>query len=196
MELMTTLNPGDALIITDVQNDFLPGGTLPVPHSEEVIAPLNQYIARFTARGLPVFATRDWHAVNHCSFKERGGPWPAHCVQDTPGAAFAPGLQLPATTSIISKADTPDHEAYSSFVGTKLDVLLFGAGIKRLFVGGLTTDYCVLHTVLDALRARYAVVLLHDAIRAVNLRPDDGKSAEAEMIGLGAVPITLKHLAA
>jgi nicotinamidase/pyrazinamidase len=86
---------GDALIVVDLQNDFLPGGALAVPHGEEVIAPLNHYIAAFAARGLPVFATRDWHPLNHCSFKENGGPWPVHCVQNTPGAAFAPGLNLP-----------------------------------------------------------------------------------------------------
>jgi nicotinamidase/pyrazinamidase len=196
MKTTVTPQPGDALLIVDVQNDFLPGGALAVPRGDEVIAPLNQCIAAFTGRGLPVFATRDWHPANHCSFKERGGPWPAHCVQETPGAAFAPGLKLPAGAVIVSKAVSPTHEAYSAFAGTKLDTLLFGAGTKRLFVGGLATDYCVLHTVLDALRARYAVFLLHDAVGAVNLQPRDGPAAEAEMIGLGAVPITLKHLAA
>jgi nicotinamidase/pyrazinamidase len=196
MKTPVTLQSGDALLIIDVQNDFLPGGALAVPRGDEVIGPLNRYIAAFTARGLPVFATRDWHPANHCSFRERGGPWPAHCVQDTPGAAFAPALHLPTAATVISKADTPDHEAYSGFAGTKLDVKLFGAGIKRLFIGGLATDYCVLHTVLDALRARYAVFLLRDAICAVNLRPRDSVNAEAEMIGLGALPITLKNLSA
>lgn len=196
MKTPVTLQSGDALLIVDVQNDFLPGGALAVPHGDEVIAPLNQYIAAFTARGLPVFATRDWHPANHCSFKKYGGPWPVHCVHHTPGAAFAPGLNLPANATIISKADAPGHEAYSGFAGTPLDTRLFGAGVKRLFIGGLATDYCVLHTTLDALRARYTVLLLHDAIRAVNRLPRDGANAEAEMIGLGAVPITVKNLAA
>lgn len=187
---------GDALILVDVQNDFLPGGALAVPHGEEVIAPLNHYIAAFAARGLPVFATRDWHPLNHCSFKENGGPWPVHCLQNTPGAAFAPGLNLPPGTTVISKDDAPEHEDYSGFAGTPLKTRLVAAGIKRLFIGGLATDYCVLQTVLDALRDRYAVFLLQDAIRAVNVLPRDGAEAEAEMIGLGAVPITVKDLAA
>ena len=187
--------PGDALIAVDVQNDFLPGGALAVPRGEEVIAPLNRYIAAFAARGLPVYATRDWHPPNHCSFQPNGGPWPVHCLQNSPGAAFAPALKLPPGTTVISKDDAPEKEDYSGFAATPLQADLVAAGIKRVFIGGLATDYCVLCTVLDALRAGYTVFLLQDAIRAVNVRSHDGPEAEAKMIGLGAIPITLQNLA-
>ena len=93
---------GDALIIIDVQNDFLPGGSLAVPKGEEVVPILNQYLALFQEAALPVFATRDWHPSNHCSFVEQGGPWPPHCVAGTTGAAFVRELLLPAAVPIIS----------------------------------------------------------------------------------------------
>ncbi len=177
---------GDALLIVDVQNDFLPGGALAVPEGDAVIAPLNRMIDRFRARGLPVIATRDWHPANHCSFTSQGGPWPPHCVADTPGAAFAPALRLPDDAVIISKATNPDADAYSGFQGTDLAAKLRELGVGRLFVGGLATDYCVLHTVLDALEAGFDVTLLRDAVRAVNLRPDDGAQAIQRMREAGA----------
>ena len=96
---------GDALIIVDVQNDFLPGGALAVPQGDEVVSVLKRYAALFATLGLPVFATRDWHPRNHCSFRERGGPWPAHCVAGTQGAQFASGLKLPSSApSALSRA--------------------------------------------------------------------------------------------
>ncbi len=188
------LQAGDALLIVDVQNDFLPGGALAVPAGDAVIAPLNRYLAVFAAHGRPVYATRDWHPPDHCSFRQRGGPWPPHCVQHTPGAAFAAGLELPADAIVISKADAPALEAYSGFAGTDLHALLQGAGVGRLFVGGLATDYCVRETVLDALRIGYGVILLRDAIRAVELRAGDGDAAVSGMIAGGAVPLTLQDL--
>src|SRR5574337_1761725 len=192
-----TLDPGDALIVVDVQNDFLPGGSLPVPQGDEVIAVLNRYMAAFARRGLPIFATRDWHPPNHCSFQPYGGPWPPHCVQGTPGAVFPPGLELPTSTVLITlKGTQPEKDAYSAFDGTDLDARLRAQGVTRLFVGGLATDYCVLCTVQDGLKAGYALVLLQDAIRAVNVRPDDGERAEVEMIRRGAIPIRLEMLTA
>jgi len=190
------LHRGDALIVVDVQNDFLPGGSLAVPGGDAVVPVLNRYAATFAAAGLPVYATRDWHPADHCSFKARGGPWPPHCVANSSGAAFAPGLKLPAQTTVISKAATADKDAYSGFEGTDLHARLKRAGVKRVFVGGLATDYCVLNTVRDARRLGYDVLLLTDAIRAVNVRPDDGKRAEDEMRRLGAEPFTLTLLAA
>lgn len=190
------LQPGDVLLVTDIQNDFLPGGSLAVAGGDEVVPLLNRYIDAFVAQGLPVYATRDWHPAGHCSFHAQGGPWPVHCVAGTQGAAFAATLTLPPDTTLISKATSPDQEAYSSFQGTDLDSRLRAAGIRRLFIGGLATDYCVLNTVRDARRLGYAVVLLTDAIRAVDVQPGDGKRAEAEMVGLGAQPITLNGLAA
>ena len=190
------LSQGDALVVVDVQNDFLPGGSLAVPGGDEVVPVLNRYLAAFARRGLPIFATRDWHPPNHCSFQPHGGPWPPHCVQGTPGAAFATALELPTSTVLITlKGTQPEKDAYSGFDGTDLDARLRAQGVGRLFVGGLATDYCVLCTVEDGLKIGYAVVLLQDAIRAVNVRPGDGERAEAEMIRLGAIPIRLEMLA-
>lgn len=188
------ISAGDALIVVDVQNDFLPGGSLAVPQGDAVVPVLNRYLAEFAARDLPIIATRDWHPANHCSFKAQGGPWPPHCVAETHGAQFAAGLKYPSGTLIISKATKSDKDAYSGFEGTDLDASLRARKIKRLFVGGLAIDYCVLNTVRDARRLGYQVYLLTDAIRAVNVKPDDGRKAEAEMLRLGAEPIALSAL--
>lgn len=180
------LQRGDALVVIDVQNDFLPGGALGVRDGDQVVPVLNEYLRRFERQRLPVYATRDWHPPTHCSFRSSGGPWPAHCVAGTAGARFAPQLALPVTARIVSKGTRPDEEAYSGFAGTDLADALRAAGARRLFVGGLATDYCVLHTVKDALALGYAVVLLADAIRAVDVAPGDGDTAIAEMVALGA----------
>ncbi|MGB9093984.1 MAG: isochorismatase family protein [Gallionella sp.] len=188
--------PGDALLIVDVQNDFLPGGSLAVPHGDEVVAVLNRYLKIFAVQNLPVCATRDWHPAQHCSFRAQGGPWPPHCVARTDGAAIAAALQLPPATVIISKATSAKQDAYSGFQGTDLHRKLHAAGIRRLYIGGLATDYCVLNTVRDALQLGYRVLLLADAIRAVDVQPRDGEHARAEMAGLGARPITVEQAAA
>lgn len=188
--LSAALQPGDALVAVDVQNDFLPGGNLGVPRGDEVVPVLNDWIAAFVQLGLPVYATRDWHPPDHCSFRAHGGPWPSHCVAGSAGAQFAPGLRVPSSAVIVSKATAADRDAYSGFGGTELDRLLRDAGVKRLFVGGLATDYCVLNTVRDALQHGYAVMLLADAVRAVDVNPGDGDKALAEMRRLGAVPIS------
>ena len=183
------LRTGDALIAVDIQNDFLPEGRLAIPNGDEIIPAFNLYIEAFQSKGFPIFATRDWHPPDHVSFKEQGGPWPPHCVVDTDGAQFAPDLHLPESTVIISKATRVDQDAYSGFQGTDLDERLRYAGIDRLFIGGLATDYCVLSTVKDAIDLGYKVLLLQDAIRAVNVNPEDEEKAEAEMRSLGAIPI-------
>ena len=185
------LQDGDALIIVDVQNDFLPGGALAVPHGDEVVPVLNHYIDLFLTKGLPIIATRDWHPVNHCSFHAQGGPWPPHCIANGPGAEFAAGLRLPAEFVIISKAAAPNKDAYSGFGDTELEAVLRSHGVRRVFVGGLATDFCVLNTVKDALDNRYQVYVLNDAIRAVNVHPGDGRNAEQEMVAKGAIMITL-----
>jgi nicotinamidase/pyrazinamidase len=188
------LNPqtGDALLIVDVQNDFLPGGTLAVTRGDEVVPVLNRYLQIFTAQNLPVYATRDWHPLQHCSFSAQGGPWPPHCVADTRGAQFAAALQLPPAAVVISKATSVEQDAYSGFEGTDLDNRLRAASITRLYIGGLATDYCVLNTVRDALRLGYKVLLMGDAIRAVDVQTGDGQRAEAEMTKLGAQRVTLQ----
>lgn len=178
--------PGDALIAVDVQKDFLPGGALGVPAGDAVIEPLNRCMEEFMRRGLPVFATRDWHPRDHCSFAAQGGPWPPHCVAGTEGAAFAVGLQLPASAEIVSKAMEQDADAYSGFQGTTLATRLRALGVRRVFVGGLATDYCVRATVLDALAGGFAAVVLVDAVRAVDVHPADGARALEEMAARGA----------
>ncbi len=188
--------PGDALIVVDVQKDFLPGGSLAVPRGDEVVPVLNRYMEIFSSRGLPVFATRDWHPPEHCSFTEQGGPWPSHCVAGSEGAAFAADLHLPADAVIISKATEPERDAYSGFQGTDLAQRLREAGVRRVFVGGLATDYCVLNTVRDALAEGFEVVLLEDAIRAVDVQPGDGEHAVKEMLDAGAVPARIDAIAA
>lgn len=188
--------PGDALVIVDAQIDFLPGGNLAVPAGDEVVPILNGYIAAFQRRHLPVFATRDWHPPDHCSFRSRGGPWPPHCVAHSDGARFAPLLALPCEVTIVSKATEPQKDAYSGFEGTELDGILRAAGVRRLFVSGLATDYCVLNTVRDARRLGYEVWLLTDAIRAVDVQPGDGQRAIAQMRALGAQETTLDRIAA
>ena len=188
-----TPGPDDALLIIDAQNDFLPGGSLAVPQGDDVVPALNRYAAAFRTRHLPIFASRDWHPKNHCSFTEQGGPWPPHCVAETNGAQFASGLNL-SEAVIISKATKPESDAYSAFENTDLDQHLKRAGVKRLFIGGLATDYCVLSSVRDAVRLEYSVVLLEDAIRAVNVQPEDGAKAIEEMLELGCQPATVESV--
>jgi nicotinamidase/pyrazinamidase len=188
------LHPGDALLIVDVQRDFLPGGSLAVPAGDAVIEPLNRYIAEFRQHGFPVIATRDWHPPDHCSFAAQGGIWPSHCVAGTAGATFAETLQLPPLGEVVSKGTDSAREAYSGFEGTELHANLNANRIHRLFIGGLATDYCVLKTVKDALRLGYHVLLLEDAVRAVNIQPHDGAQALQEMRRLGAVAIRFEDL--
>ena len=189
-----SLHVSDALIAVDVQNDFLPGGSLAVAQGDEVVPILNDYIHRFASKGLPVFATRDWHPADHCSFRERGGPWPSHCIAGTKGAEFASGLALPPQAEVISKAAQPDRDAYSGFEGTDLARRLRRSGVQRVFIGGLATDYCVFNTVKDALKEGFVTVLLLDAVRAVDVRPGDGQAAIAQMLGTGAKPGRLESI--
>jgi nicotinamidase/pyrazinamidase len=167
----------DALLVVDLQKDFLPGGALGVAHGDEVLAPLNRALRAFERAARPVYASRDWHPANHCSFKARGGPWPPHCIAGTAGAEFADGLALPPSATIVSKASTPDADAYSAFGGTDLAVQLRRQGVRRVVVGGLATDYCVLNTVLDARAAGFEVLVLTEAVRAVEVKPGDGARA-------------------
>lgn len=185
-----TLGPRDALVIVDVQQDFLSGGSLEVPGSEEIVPALNRHIRKALANRVHVFATRDWHPRGHCSFRERGGRWPAHCVRGTAGAALAPALELPEHAVVFSKGVEPDRDAYSAFDGTNLDGVLRALDVHRLLIGGLATDQCVLQTVRDARSRGYAVLLLDDAIRGVD--PARSAAARREMIALGATPVTLE----
>jgi len=189
------LSDKDALIIVDVQKDFLEQGSLPVPDSNRIIPVINGYVEKFDCYGLPVFATRDWHPLKHCSFLEQGGSWPEHCVQFTEGAAFPHELKLPQDVVVISKASNMEEDAYSGFQGTDLDQQLKGLNVERVFIGGLALDVCVLNTVMDAVINGYTVFVLEDATQAVNVNPDDGDKAVAEMKNAGVKYITLMQLA-
>ena len=188
--------PGDALVIVDVQNDFLPGGVLAVPNGDAVILPLSRCAAAFDRDGLPIFATRDWHPPDHCSFRTQGGPWPAHCVAGTGGAEFPAALALPHDARVISKATGRGSEAYSGFQGTDLAAQMKAVKCMRVFIGGLATDYCVRATALDARRLGIDVFVLRDAVRAVNIRPGDGERALREMITEGVELCLAEELAA
>ena len=181
-----TIGPADALLVVDVQRDFLPGGALGVPKGDEVVEPLNRVIQAFGRARRPIYYSRDWHPPNHCSFKDQGGPWPPHCVAGTAGAGFAPALRFPADAIVISKATMPQKDAYSAFEDTTLAKQLEAAGVRRVFVGGLATDYCVKATVLDAVKLGLNVELLGDAVRAIEVKPGDGQRAIQEMKQSGA----------
>jgi nicotinamidase/pyrazinamidase len=187
------LRHGDALLVIDVQRDFLPGGRLAIATGHQVIEPLNAYIAAFTDRGLPIFMTRDWHPVDHCSFREFGGKWPAHCVQQSPGAEWAEGLRVAAAAHVVSKAIDKNSEAYSGFTGTSLLAMLQALKVDRLFVGGLATDYCVHDTVIAARAHGFDVVILGDAIRGVNAAPGDESRALRDMLEAGATIFESSH---
>src|SRR5262245_48519717 len=180
------IRPGDALIVVDVQRDFLPGGPLGVPCGDEVIAPINRAVNAFERAGLPIFYSRDWHPANHVSFKAQGGPWPRHCVAGTDGASFAPTLRVPPSATIISKATSAEKDAWSAFADTTLALQLRAAGVHRVYVGGLSTDYSVRATVLDAKREGFDVKVLTDAVRAVDVQPGDGQRALQDMQQSGA----------
>ena len=189
---MVRITQSDALIVVDLQVDFCPGGALPVPEGDRIVPTVNEYIEMFKIVGQLVFATRDWHPDNHISFRENGGIWPKHCVQNSEGARFHPDLKLPPDAFIISKGDRPELEAYSGFQGTLLDSLLKERGIRRVFVCGLATDYCVKETVIGALNLGYTTFLLSDAVAGVNVKEGDSERAVDEMMRRGAVKLLLQ----
>jgi len=183
------LTSHDALIVVDPQVDFFPGGALGVAGADEILPALNRAIEAFAERGLLVVVTRDWHPANHCSFVEQGGPWPPHCVRGTSGAELHPGLELPPLFTMVHKAASPERESFSDFEGTGLVDHLRARGVKRIYVGGLALDYCVRATCLDGVDAGFEVVLLTDSTRAVNVHPDDGDRALAELVAVGVRPL-------
>jgi len=189
----------DALLVVDVQNDFCPGGTLAVPEGDKVVPVLNRYIQKFASARLPIFASRDWHPPATKHFKAYGGLWPPHCIQGTKGAEFYPALSLPKEAEIVSKGMNPEKDSYSAFQayagdGTEFSTLLKTRGIKRLFVGGLATDYCVKWSVLDALREGFEAVILEDAVSGVEMKAGDSEEAFREMREAGAKQIRLQQL--
>lgn len=188
--------PKKALIVVDVQNDFCPGGSLAVAHGDEVVAPLNKLIKEFLDRGEPVYKTRDWHPPKARHFADYGGTWPVHCVQNTPGAEFHPELLDDPRIDVISKGIDESADGYSGFDGTQLAKSLRDEGVEEVWVGGLATDYCVKHTVLDGLKEGFKVKALADAMRPVNMNPADGRKALEEMSAAGAEIVGSKSKAA
>ncbi len=199
----TRYGPGVALVVVDVQNDFAdPAGSLYVRGGEKVVPLVDAEIERALGAGAFVAYTQDWHPAHTPHFAADGGVWPVHCVQDTWGAALHPGLEIEGP---IVRKGANGEDGYSGFsmrdpgssadapeIPTELDPILSAAGIRRLVVCGLATDYCVKATALDGVRLGYETAVLLDAIRAVDLAPDDGERALDEMLrgGVNLVPAT------
>jgi nicotinamidase/pyrazinamidase len=186
-----TFERGDAILVVDPQRDFCPGGSLGVPGGHAVIPHINEFTAEGARAGIHIFVSRDWHPPRTTHFAEHGGTWPAHCIMGTEGAQFHPDLRLPAGTIIVSKGMGEDEDAYSAFqardeAGAPLGRLLAERDVRRLYLMGLATDYCVRATALDARRQGLAVRVVARAIRAVNLQPHHEAEALAEMQAAGA----------
>ena len=181
------------LVVVDVQNDFCPGGALPVPEGDKVVPMLNEYVKKFRKAGAAIIFTRDWHPPDHSSFKSQGGRWPPHCIQNSKGAEFHRDLVLPPGAEVVSKADKKD-EAYSFFQGTELAREFHHRRFTKMLVGGLATDYCVKETVLDGLRHGFEVYHLDDASLGVNVHPNDSELALAEMVERGAKRVTFNDV--
>jgi nicotinamidase/pyrazinamidase len=188
---MKSQSQDSALILVDIQNDFCPGGALAVNEGDRIVPTVNRLIPEFPL----VISTQDWHPANHISFEKQGGPWPPHCVQDTRGAELHPELRTGTIAHSFRKASSPGKDDYSEFEGEdaqgrSLDELLKSLGVDKLYVVGLATDYCVLETVLDGIKYGYEVYAVTDAMRAVNVNPDDGEKALQKMATSGAHLVT------
>ena len=180
-----------ALLVVDVQYDFLPGGALGVPEGDAILPKVNRAVEVFARRGLPVVATRDWHPPETRHFKTYGGAWPAHCVQGTKGARFHKDLKLPRGALVVSKGMDPEEDSYSAFQaftdqGRDLESVLREKGVDEVFIAGLATDYCVRASAIDAVKRGFRVRVLKDAIRGVDVKPGDSEIAVREMRAVGA----------
>jgi len=184
------IGEGDALIVVDVQNDFCPGGALPVPQGDQVVPVINRIAPLFPF----VVATQDWHPPHHVSFRERGGPWPPHCLQGSRGAEFHPHLNVREIDVVVQKATQPDKDAYSGFEGTNLEEILRENNIRRVFITGLATDYCVRATALDALKAGFETFIVTDAVRGVDAEPGDSERALREVEEAGGALVNSQNL--
>lgn len=178
------LQPGDALIIVDVQVDFCPGGALPIERGDELVPVLNRWIGATSETGVPLYASRDWHPVHHVSFIESGGRWPPHCLQDSEGARFHPDLRLPSSAVTVTKGLRFDRDQYSAFDETGLATELREKGVTRVWVGGLAQDVCVRATVLDARREGFEAIVITDGTLPVTRA--GGDEATKEMRSAGA----------
>jgi nicotinamidase/pyrazinamidase len=181
---MASLGRGDALLLVDVQNDFCPGGALPVEGGDAVVPVLNQWIRAARARGVPIYASQDWHPRGHPSFASCGGPWPVHCVQGSPGARFHAALELPEDAVVVAKGVRLDRDQLSAFDETGLAARLRADGIRRVFVGGLALDVCVRASIEDAIAAGFETYLLSEGARAVD--PARGRETVSLLLRAGA----------
>jgi nicotinamidase/pyrazinamidase len=172
-----------ALLIIDFQNDFVPGGALPVPEGD-AIAPRVAGLLDSGEFDL-VVATRDWHPADHDSFAAQGGPWPPHCVQGSEGAELHPSLDRAKVDVVIDAGYRPELDGYSGFEETDLERVLRENGIESVTVVGLATDYCVRATALDALRVGFEVVVDRAGIRGIDVEPGDSERALAEVEAAG-----------
>ena len=191
------MKPNKALLIVDMQNDFCPGGALGVKQGDKIIPKINRYIKLFSKNKLPIFVSRDWHPKKTAHFKKFGGVWPAHCVQKTKGAAFHPKLKLPKDPILLYKGMDPDKDSYSVFqaedaFGNSFIQLLKKIGIQEIYIAGLATDYCVKYTAMDAINKGFKIKILVDAVKGVNLKPNDSKEALDFLTRVGAKKLTLE----
>jgi nicotinamidase/pyrazinamidase len=180
------------LLLVDPQNDFCPGGSLPVARGDAVMPVLNAWAAAAERARVPIFVSRDWHPARTTHFEAFGGTWPPHCVMGTRGAEFHPDLRLPSEAVVVSKGMGETEDAYSAFqardsAGRPLATLLGERNVRRLYVMGLATDYCVKASALDGLSAALQVTVVREGVRAVNVQPQDGERALDEMRAAGAV---------
>ena len=173
-----------ALLIIDFQNDFVPGGALPVPEGDAIAARVRELLdsGDFDV----VVATRDWHPEDHHSFAAQGGPWPPHCVQDTTGAELHQSLDRERVHAVINAGYEPELEGYSGFEETVLEQVLRDRDVDELTVVGLATDYCVRQTALDALRHGFTVTVDRDGVRGIDVERGDSERALAELRDAGA----------
>jgi nicotinamidase/pyrazinamidase len=156
-----------ALIVVDVQRDFCEGGALAAADTLSLLEPLRDCIEAARRAGAVIVYTQDWHPANHGSFQTNGGPWPVHCVANSPGAQLMPPLQVGAKDVMIHKGVAAEGAGYSGFEATGLAERLKGLGVARVGVSGIATEYCVRATALDGLKAGFETTVLTDMIRAV-----------------------------
>jgi nicotinamidase/pyrazinamidase len=175
---------GDLLLVVDVQKDFCPGGALPIERGDEVVPVLNDWTRTALIAGVPIYFSRDWHPKHHLSFQESGGHWPVHCLQDTDGARFHPALEVPSNAVVVTKGTRFDRDQNSAFDQTGLADWLHRQQIRRIFVGGLAQDVCVLATVIDGCQAGFEMQLITNATRPVTA--EGGREALTKMRRAGA----------
>ena len=171
-----------ALLVIDVQRDFCPGGALAVPNGDEVVPVINDLVTRFTAIGAPVIFTRDWHPIGADHFKL----WPSHCIANTTGADYQPGLLTPLSPYHVKKGRALEGNSYSGFdgdtdTGIWLENLLEAAGTQEVVIVGLATDYCVKATAIDAAEKGFNPIVVLSACRGVGLKAGDVEMAIVEM---------------